>query len=217
MLRHILLTLLVTVFLQPALAADAPRNPRLKVAWAAADARPAPFDRVLLAPVELEFRDVKPLRTGDLAGSSRTVFPIGERDRERLARNFNEIFREELAENEQFKLVETAGPGVLVVKPVLRDIVWRVPPEEPPGRSTSYVDSVGDFTLVVDFADGATGRQLGTATDRRSAEPFGSAGGFGEVRANSVGASVETRRLARSWANSLERRLMQLYYEAKPR
>ena len=36
------------------------RNPGLEVQWTS-DARPAPFTRVLLAPVELQFREVPPL------------------------------------------------------------------------------------------------------------------------------------------------------------
>jgi hypothetical protein len=42
-------------------------------------------------------------------------------------------------------------------------------------------------------------------------------GDFGAVRGNVVGAGQEVRRLARRWGASLERRVEQLYFEAKPR
>lgn len=193
------------------------RNPSLKLERTLPDARPAPFDRVALAPIELEFRPVAALVGPAGSWQERTEFPVGERERAALARTFDEIFRDELGDNPRIALTDQAGPGVLVVKPALRDIVSRVPPEEPPGRSDVLLDSVGDATLVVDFVDGASGTALGTATDRRTAEPAGAMGGFGGVQSNKVGTGQEIRRLARRWAMSLERRIEQLYFEAKPR
>lgn len=215
--------LLLAALALPAVAADAPdpalqaRNPSLKVQWATPDTRVPPFDRVLLAPVELAFRDVKPLTGPTGYPQGRTEFPVTDRDRERLEADVNRILREELAGRKTYALAEAAGPGVLVLKPALRDIVSRMPPEEPPGASAVYLDTVGEATLVVDFVDGATGRTLGTATDRRTAEPAGSMGDFGAVRGNVVGAGQEVRRLARRWGTSLAKRVEQLYFEAKPR
>jgi hypothetical protein len=193
------------------------RNPDLELERAGPDARPAPFDRVALAPIELEFRPVAALAGPSSSWQNRTEFPVGERERAALAETFDEIFRDELGDNGRIALTAEPGPGVLVIKPALRDIVSRVPPEEPPGRSDVLLDSVGDATLVVEFADGGSGTALGTATDRRTAEPAGALGDFGAVQANKVGTGQEVRRLARRWAMSLERRVEQLYFEAKPR
>jgi hypothetical protein len=201
-------------------ASDQPpkvRNPRLEVQWANPDIHPAPFDRVMLAPIELEFRPVEPMAGPVGTSSTRTEFPVPEQSRERIARDFDEIFREELADNRRYTLTDRPGPGVLLVRPALRDIVSRVPPEEPIGASKVYVDTVGEATLVVDFIDAATGQVLGAAADRRTAEPAGSIGTFGAVRANSVGTGFEVRRLAHRWATSLESRIEQLYFDAKPR
>jgi len=205
----------------PVVATDAPapdvRNPALEVQWATPDTRPPPFDKVLLAPVELAFREVRPM-TGP-AGSTqgRTEFPVAQDDRVRLEADANRIFREELADSRRVTLVDAAGPGVLVLRPALRDIVSRMPPEEPPGRSAVYLDEVGEATLVVEFVDGATGRVLGSATDRRVAEPAGGMGGFGSVRGNTVGVTNEVRRVLRRWGTRLTSRVEQLYFEAKPR
>jgi hypothetical protein len=194
------------------------RNPRLEIRWASADLRPAPFGRVMLAPVELDFRPTEPMvGPRGTASASRTEFPVPERSRERMAKDFNEIFREELADNPNFALADQPGPGVLLVKPSLRDIVSRVPPEEPIGPSRVYVDTVGEATLVVEIAESVTGQLLGTASDRRTAEPAGSIGDFGAVRANAVGAGFEVRRLAHRWASSLEKRLEQIYVEVQAR
>lgn len=222
-----LIPVLATGFAVASCAASAPqgmdpalyrKNPKLKVQWVQPDARPAPFDAVMLAPIELQFRPVAPL-AGPAGGyQGRTEFPVPEREQRRLAETFTEVFREELGDNPKFTLTDEARAGVLLVKPALRDIVSRVPPEELPGRSDVFLDEVGEATLVLDFADAGSGATLGTATDRRTAEPAGSIGDFGAVRADGgVETRQEVRRLARRWAMSLEKRLEQLYFEAKPR
>jgi hypothetical protein len=193
------------------------RNPDLEVRWATPDTRVPPFEKVMLAPFELDFRPVPPLTGPTGASQSRTEYPVREDDRKRIAESFNDIFHEALADNRSFGVADQPGPGVLLVKPALRDIVSRVPPDEIPGRSDIFLDSVGDATLVVDFVDSATGRTLGVASDRRTAAPIGAVGGFGAVRSDQVETGHEVRRLARRWASALERRLEQLYFEAKPR
>lgn len=192
------------------------RNPRLEIRWNS-DVRPASFDKIMLAPVELQFREVAPLAGPPGAPGTRSEFPVTGRDREALGRDVNRIFREELSKSKHFSLVEEAGAGVLVLQPALRDIVSRMPPEEPPGRSEVLLDSVGEATLVVTLVDGASGQVLGTATDRRNAEGSGGYGDFGAVRGNAVGVTQEVRRVVRSWGMSLDRRVEQLYFAAKPR
>jgi hypothetical protein len=198
----------------PALQA---RNPRLAIQWSGEQTRTPPFDKVFLAPVELDFRPVAPPTGLGRVSADDIGYPVPERDREELESAFTEIFREQLGKNKNYALADEPGPGVLVVKPALRDIVSRVPPEEPPGSSAIFLDSVADATLVLDLVDPATDRTLGTAIDRRTAEPAGTSGGFGAVRATKPMTSQEIRRLLRRWALTTDRRLQQLYFEAKPR
>ena len=193
------------------------RNPALKIQWAGDQTGTPPFDKVLLAPTELEFRPVPPMNGPAGAATNRTEFPVSDSHREDLATTFNEIFREELGHDKHFTLTDQPGPGVLQVKPSLRDIVSRVPPEEPIGRSRVYIDSVGDATLVIDLVDSETGTTLGRAMDRRTAKPAGTINDFGDVRAVPPETTAEVRRLARHWATNLDKRLEQLYFEAKPR
>lgn len=200
----------------PAEAALRVRNPDLKVQWSEGVTRSPPFERVLLAPPELQFREV-PAPTGPPGSTQiQDEFPVSARERERMKEDFTRIFREELADSRKLELTDQPGPGVLLVKPTLRDIVSRVP-EHAVGRGETYIDNVGEATLVVDLVDSESGRTLGTITDRRKAEPAGGMGDFGNVRAGPVGAGYELRRLARRWGTSLEQRLEQLYFEAKPR
>lgn len=193
------------------------RNPKLKLQRTTPEARPAAFDKVMLEPVRLDFRQVPPLLGTASSYQDRTEFPVSAADQQALAALFDEVLRDELADNRYFRLSSAAGDGVLVVRSSIRDIVSHLPPEEPPGRSKVFLDSIGEGTLVLEFADGASGEVFATASDRRDARPAGTMGSFGAVRANTVMAAHELRLLARRWAKSLELRLQQLYFEAKPR
>lgn len=193
------------------------KNPRLELQRTTPEARPAAFDQVMLAPVKLDFRQVAPLIGTASSYQDRSEFPVPEAQQQALAALFDEVLRSELADNRYFRLSSEAGGGVLVVRPSIRDIVSHLPPEEPPGRSKVFLDSVGEGTLVLEFADGASGEVFATASDRRKARPADTMGDFGAVRANTVMAGHEVRLLARRWARSLELRLQQLYFETKPR
>ena len=192
------------------------RNPSLKLTWLKPQSSIAPVTRIMLAPTEFGYRDVKPFYGTSMAYSSRTEFPVSEENRGRLAKVVAEVFREELAKNKHVQLTTEAGPGVLLIKTSLLDIVSRVPPE-PPGRSEVYVDSVGDATLLLEFADATTGEPLARAADRRTAEPGLGIGGFGAVRAVAPTVWEEVRRLAHRWGRTMDGRIDEIYFATKPK
>ena len=195
------------------------RNPKLKVQWVKPDTKLAPFDKIVLAPTELQFRPVAPLvGTSGTYMRNRDEFPVPDNARADIAKIFDKAFSDRIGKNKHIKLTDQPGPGVLVVKTSLQDIVSRVPPEEIAGRYDAYLDTVADATLVVDFVDPTSGQTLGSAVDRRTAAPVGTmAGGFGAVHSDRVSTNQEVRQLANRWANSLDKRLEQLYFEAKPK
>jgi hypothetical protein len=191
-------------------------NPRLTLTWLRPETSLAPFTKVLVAPTAFGYRDVKPLTGVGGAESSRSDFPVPPADRERLEKNVQEVFRRELGKSKHYALTETAGPGVLVVKTSVLDIVYRIPPERA-GRNEVFVDTVADGTLLLELADGATGETLARATDRRTAEPASSKGSFGALRAVQPLVQNEIRRLADRWGRAMADRLDQLYFGAKPK
>lgn len=193
------------------------RNPTLDLKWAGPETRPPAFDKVMLAPVELQFRPVEPMTGVTGYTGDRTAFPVPEYRQQEMAETFSRVFAEELGESRQFSLVTEPGEGVLLIRPSLRDIVSRTPPEEPVGRSAIYTDTVGEATLVLDFVDASSGQLLATAMDRRTARSSRSPGDFGAIRANPVATGFEVRRLARRWGRLLNKRVESLYREALPR
>jgi hypothetical protein len=189
----------------------------LEFAWVKPDMPLTAFDQVMLAPVELQFRAVRPLTgTGSAQRSTRTEFPISEAGRAKLAEIANEKFREQLAGNRHYKLTDQPGATVLIVKPTLLDIISNVPPE-PAGRDDIFIDTVGAATLAVEIVDSVSGETLARGADRRKAEPAGSLGTFGALRSNEVTTWQEVRRLADRWARLLDRRIEQLYFASKPK
>lgn len=192
------------------------QDTNLEFAWIKPDMPLSAFDQVVLAQPELQFRAVRPISGTISQSQSRTEFPISEPSREKLAEIINEKFREELARSTHYRLTEQPGPGVLVLKPSLLDIVSHVPPE-PVGRSDIFLDSVGEATLVVEIVDSVSGETLARAADRRAAEPPGTMGTFGALRSSPVTTWQEVRRLADRWARLLGQRVDQLYFASKPK
>jgi hypothetical protein len=191
------------------------RNPKLKLDWLKPEATLAPFTKVMLPATTFGYRDVRPL-SGDEAYSTRTDFPISAKDRELFERNMQEVFRKTLGDQKHYALADATGPGVLVVKTSVLDVVYRIPPERV-GRSETYVDTVLDATLVVELADGATGETFARAADRRTAAPATSKGSFGALRSTPPFVINEMRQLAARWGRAMSARLDQLYFAAKPK
>ena len=114
---------------------------RADEAWAKPGLDLAGYDKLLLAPTEFEFRDV-PKTAGyyGRANSTVTEFPVSENDRKQLTETVARVLREELSQSRSFTLTEEPGPGVLVVRTALEDIISRVPPEIPAQRR--YLDRI---------------------------------------------------------------------------
>ncbi|MCC5794719.1 MAG: DUF3313 family protein [Chromatiales bacterium] len=190
------------------------RNRNLDLTWLESPPEPGVYRRVAVEAEPFDYRDVPPVARNLRIPPNRSEFPISERDREELERLVVEIFREELGRSERFALSdESAAPAadLLLVRVRLLDVISRVPPE-PAQRSRTFIDSVGEATLVLELVDSTSGSVLARAADRRSAEPAGSPGpgGFRALRSSRVTAWQEVRRATRRWARVAVGQLDQL-------
>ena len=114
-----------------------------------------------------------------------------------------EVFRDELAKIENWEYVTEPGPDVLVLVGYMIDIVSAVPPDTI-GRSRIYLTRVGEATLVLELRDSTSNQVLARSLDRRGADPAW------PVEASRVTTLAEVRRLARTWARLLVKRLDQI-------
>lgn len=201
----------------PVIDSDAPtwdgmvpvRDAGLKEAWVKPDINLASYERMVLLPIEVQFRAVRPTAGTTLYRSQDREFPLSTADQKRLVDTVTEVFREELAKSRHLALVTEAGPDVLVVRTSLLDIVSKVPPEVA-GRNEIFLDEVGEATLVLELQDSQSGETLARAVDRRAADPV-DYGDTNVSRVTSVEAWTEVRRVARRWASTVTRRIDQLH------
>ncbi len=212
--------LLLTACSTPALQVDrdgAPvdglvpvRQAGLDEAWVKPGVKLSSYRQLLLAPVAIEYRPVRNANLTAMSGSNATEFPVSEADRQRLADTVTAVFREELARSHDLTLATAGGPGVLLVKVSLLDVVSRMPPEGP-GRTDVYLDEIGAATLKVEVVDALSGELLARAVDQRTADaPMGPGGSNTLSRVTSVTAWSEVRRVVRRWAGAITRYLDEL-------
>jgi len=201
----------------PVIDADAPiydgmvpvRDSGMREAWIKPDINLSTYEQMVLLPIEVQFRAVRPTAGTTLGRSRDREFPLRPADQKRLVDTVTEVFREELAKSRHLTLTTESGPDVLLVRTSLLDIVSRVPPEEP-GRNEIFLDEVGEATLVLELQDSQSGETLARAVDRRAADPVDD-GDTNVSRVTSVQAWTEVRRVARRWANTVTQGLDQLH------
>ncbi|MDJ0655715.1 MAG: DUF3313 family protein [Xanthomonadales bacterium] len=133
--------------------------------------------------------------------NSRTDFELTVKQREKVSEILDEAFNKELGRSERFELASTPGPDTLAVRVSLLDVVSHVP-EESVGRTTTYISSVGEATLVLELRDSVSNAILARAVDTQSADSMGQL-----IRSSRPINIAETRQTASQWARLLRKRL----------
>jgi len=176
------------------------KRSRVDAAWVRNDLDLSGYDKLMVKGLGIAYRAVD--WTGSARAAARrgeTDFPITEENRAKLSKLFREEMLEEVAKNSRYSLSTTPGEDVLLLIGGLIDVVSHVPPEEI-GRSSTFLRSVGEATMVLELRDSLTGAILARAIDRRSASTF--------VHESSPGINrQDVKRLASSWGRLLRDRL----------
>lgn len=162
-------------------------------AWARADIDLGDYDKLMLVSAGLQYRPVK--------SRSRSEFPVTEEQKERLQELIREVFTDAFSDLDRFTLVDTPGPGVLILHAGIIDIVSNVPPERM-GRGNIYLSSSGEATLVLELRDAPSNAVLVRVADRRSAEQRGIA-----MPSSPVTNTSNVRNAVRQWARIIRRAL----------
>ncbi len=132
------------------------------------------YTRIVAEPVELEFRERVVKQSGAVVGSmiSKRDKHIGtpkRRDVKMSQKAFDEVLHEELGHSSGFELVDEPGPGTLIVRPAVVDIISRElleagqkpDPDKPP---------IVEGTIVFDLVDAETGVIQTRLSERREVE-----------------------------------------------
>lgn len=132
------------------------------------------YREIALEPVELEFREVEvesePVLGSMISKRSNRIGTPRRKDVKRTRQAFDEVLLEELRRNDDLELVDTSGPGRLIVRPSVVDIISRelleaaghtLDPEGPP---------IVRGTIVFDLIDAESGALQARLSERREIE-----------------------------------------------
>lgn len=172
----------------------------MDAAWVKPDLDLRPYTKIMLVGAGFSYRSVDNEGKRYVPGRSNdTEFYISEENRARIELEMREAFLKELERLERYEVVDTPGPGVLMLVASVIDVVSSVPNENDcVGRCEVYLRSVGEATLVLELRDSMSNEVLVRAADRRAAE----SGGYA-VRANAVTVWPEVRRVASVWGRRI--------------
>jgi hypothetical protein len=176
-------------------------NTAFKKVWADPDTDLSNYTKIIPKKAEIEFRAVK----GSARLSSKSEYPIDEKDRIKIIDTIAQILSEEISDNKRFTITDKPSPDTLILAVSLIDIVSNVPPELA-GRSDVFLSRVGEITLVLELKDSQSGETLLRAAERGAVETAGNRG----MRSNSVTNMNELRRLARRWGAKINNGLESL-------
>ncbi|MEJ2188903.1 MAG: DUF3313 family protein [Acidobacteriota bacterium] len=132
------------------------------------------YTRIVAEPVELEFRERVVKQGGAVVGSmiSKRNKHIGtpkRKDVKMSQRAFDEVLHEELGHSSGFELVDKPGPGTLIVRPAVVDIVSRELLEAG-RRSDPDKPPIVEGTIVFDLIDAETRVIQSRLSERREVE-----------------------------------------------
>jgi len=123
----------------------------------------AAYSGLLLATPELAFR------TPD---RSQQEFPLSDEQKVQFHELLASRFDAQLSQMKRLKLVDAAGPDVLLLKIRVQDINATIPPNGGGrvGRAAVFLQAAGEATLVLELYDSRSGEVLARVADVRAVE-----------------------------------------------
>ena len=137
--------------------------------WVHPDADFTRLNKLYLWDAHFEYRDVGPARRtrSTMMSSRKREFGISDADREEFEKVLADAFVKEIQRAKKFEVVDDVGPGTIIMRGAILDIISRVPPETV-GRSEIYLASIGEATLILELLDAETGDVLAVVAERRA-------------------------------------------------
>ncbi|MEM9304080.1 MAG: DUF3313 family protein [Pseudomonadota bacterium] len=184
-------------------------NARVGVAYVDPEADFSVFGQVMLLEPYVAFkanwqRDQNRSRTNNVTARDM------DRIRADVAALFMDVFREKLAEDGGFPIVEEGGMDVIAIRPAIIDLDVTAPDTRTGGRSRTFSSSTGSATLYIELVDTMTGATLGRALDRTEIRNFPGSVSW----SNRVTNSADARRMMGRWADIL-RQFMDTHFMVK--
>jgi hypothetical protein len=182
--------------------------------WAATFVRPdADFTKYSkLYPWEgvFEFREGGAKSSGtttqSMRGDQTGPYYVDEESREKFGQIVNDAFVAELSRSKLFEVVDSVGPGTLIVRSGVLDIVSNVPPDAA-RRGNVHLASVGNGVIFFELIDAETGVIQARAAERRVIQPQARMHSVNTAPANAATVWADVERWAREQAQMLRKEL----------
>lgn len=170
-------------------------------AWIHPDLDLRNYDKIILVGTGLHYRPVEPMEgTSSIEVRRRSVFPLDAKQKQRLQEAAQEQFEKEFVKLDRFEVTKEVGPGVLLLRGGIYDIVSMVPPE-PIGRGDFYLSSLGSAVIALELIDAQSNTVIARAVDATSFDKRG----FPE--SNTAANMAEARNYMRQWAKLVRKAL----------
>jgi hypothetical protein len=151
--------------------------------WIHPDADVAKYSKLYFWDAVFQFREGGATSAGTtmqmMRGDSSGPYAVTEDSKKKFQEVVTEAVVKELAHSKMFEVTETMGPGTLLVRAAVLDIVSNVPPNLSGGGI--HLASVGQATMVFELIDAETGVIQARVAERRNIQP--------DVRMNQVNAA----------------------------
>lgn len=176
-------------------------NSRSQVVYVKPNIDLSQYDKLMLVGLGIQYREVDPLNRYKRGADE---FPLSEDQKASINEVVRETMIEEIGKSESFELVTKPGPGVLLIRIGLSDVVSRVPPNNA-ARTDYYLTNIGEALLVMEYSDSTTNEVLARVADRQVIEP--------DIitRSNAATNRSELQRLIRKWGKRIRDGLDELH------
>jgi len=126
-----------------------------------------------------------------------------------LSELFHDVFTEELSANGGYKMTDSTGEDVMLIKPRIVDLDIHAPDTMRAGVSRSFTEQAGRMTLMLEIYDSLSGDLIAKLSHRQDAPRYGYM-----QWTTSVSNIAEARRMLQRWATALRVRLDEARGEA---
>ena len=177
--------------------------------WIRPDADITRYTKLYLWESVFQFREGGEKSTGTTIGMSRGdtgPYAVTEDSKEKFKEVVVKAVVKELARSKMFEMVGEVGPGTLIVRAAVLDIVSWVPPNASRAGNI-HLAAVGEATFVFELIDAETGVIQARVAERRTIQPPGRVNTINAAPTNAASVWNDVERWAREEAQTLRKAL----------
>ena len=190
---------------------------RFQGTWVRPDADITQYSKLYLWQAVFQFREGGETSSGTTIGTSRGdqgPYAVRDESKKKFEQVVSESFVKALGQSKVFEVVDTVGPGTLIVRGAVLDIVSDVPPTRT-GVNDVYLSAVGEATFVIELIDAESGVIQARVAERRRIQPPGRMYDVSRVPANSATVWSDVKLWANQVGQDVRRALEKAHKKAK--